>query len=285
MAEPAPEPVARLEGVAKTYPGGSAPALTGVSAAFPAGRVTGLAGPDGAGKTTLLRLLAGLLLPDAGRVVVCGVDPAREGTAALREAVSYMPQGFGLYEDLTVAENLALRADLRGVSGAARRAATERLLRAAGLAAFTGRRAGALSGGMKQKLAVACALIRPPRFLLLDEPSYGVDPLSRRELWSLVAGIAAETGMAVVWSTAYLDEAERCPFVVLLAEGRVVHAGPPEALTAPLAGRVLGLRPGPGADRRAIVARALAAPGTLDAGVEGATVRLVLDEGAAPPRT
>src|SRR5262249_22061347 len=169
----------------------------GVTVTIPAGRVTGLVGPDGAGKTTLLRLFAGLLAPSGGSLDVCGFDPVREA-AALREEIGYMPQGVGLYEDLTALENLTLYADLRGVVGRVRTETFERLLAFTDLARFTDRRAGALSGGMKQKLGLACAMLRSPRLLLLDEPSVGVDPISRRELWRMVYALI-DRGVGVVW--------------------------------------------------------------------------------------
>ena len=153
-------------------------------------------------------------------MIVCG-DDTQVGTSHLRHQVSYMPQRFGLYEDLSVAENLNLYADLRGVVGTERDNAFQRLLAFTDLAPFTGRLAGKLSGGMKQKLGLACALIRTPRLLLLDEPSVGVDPISRRELWKMVYELV-DQGIGVVWSTAYLDEAERCATVLLLNEGRAL---------------------------------------------------------------
>ncbi len=202
-----PEPLILADGLTKRFDSTSAPAIDGLSAQLGAGSVTGVVGPDGAGKTTLLRLFAGLLLPSAGRLSVCGADTRTE-LDVVRQHVSYMPQRFGLYEDLTVQENLNLYADLRGVVGEPRRRAFARLLEFTGLGPFGGRLAGALSGGMKQKLGLACALIRAPRLLLLDEPSVGVDPISRRELWKMVYDLVEE-GIGVVWSTSYLDEAER----------------------------------------------------------------------------
>jgi ABC-2 type transport system ATP-binding protein len=268
------------EGVSKRFAPDGAPAIDGLAARIGPGRITGLVGPDASGKTTLLRLVAGLLLPDAGRLTVCGAD-TRTGLAAIRREVSYMPQRFGLYEDLSVLQNLELYADLRGVVGAERQRAFDRLLAFTDLARFTDRLAGQLSGGMKQKLGLACALIRPPRLLLLDEPSAGVDPLSRRELWRMVGDLVAE-GIGVVWSTAYLDEAERCAEVLLLNAGRLLYQGPPRGLTGRLQGRTFLVR-GAVAGRRTALAAALRRPDVLDGVVQGRSIRLVLREGARPP--
>ena len=174
-----------LEGVGKVFPDGAREvrALDGVTARVRAGAVTGLIGPDGAGKTTLMRLAAGLLAPDAGRIEVLGLDVTRD-PQAVQSRISYMPQRFGLYEDLSVQENLDLYADLQGVPRPARPKRYARLMEMTGLAPFGRRLAGRLSGGMKQKLGLACALVRPPPLLLLDEPTVGVDPVSRRELWA-----------------------------------------------------------------------------------------------------
>jgi ABC-2 type transport system ATP-binding protein len=274
------EPLVICEGLQKRFAADGPAALDGVSTTFRAGRVTGLVGPDGAGKTTLLRLLAGLLAPSAGSLRVCGFDPITEASA-LREEIGYMPQRFGLYEDLTVLENLTLYADLRGVVGEARRETFERLLAFTDLARFTGRMAGALSGGMKQKLGLACAMLRSPRLLLLDEPSVGVDPISRRELWRMVYALV-DQGVGVIWSTAYLDEAESCAEVLVLNEGRVLYQGDPRAMTASMAGRVFLLR-GAGARRRELLTRALARPEVIDGVMQGEAIRLVVAEGAKPP--
>lgn len=245
-----------------------------------AGEVTGLVGPDGAGKTTLMRLLAGLLLPDEGTLSVCGCEPRNEASK-LRDTISYMPQRFGLYEDLTVQENLNLYADLRGVFGDERDETFGRLLNFTALTPFTDRLAGKLSGGMKQKLGLACALVRRPRLMLLDEPSVGVDPISRRELWRMVYDLVEE-GIGVVWSTAYLDEAERCAAVLLLNEGKALYHGPPKELTARVEGRSF-LAQDPSHQRRKILTQALRQPEIVDGVIQGSSVRLVVKTGAVPP--
>jgi ABC-2 type transport system ATP-binding protein len=269
-----------VAGLVKTFAPAGPPALDGVSAHVAPGVVTGLVGPDGAGKTTLIRILAGLLGRDGGEVRVLGRDPGREAEA-IHGRLGYMPQKFGLYEDLTVGENLRLYADVRGLPGAERGAVFARLLGFTGLEAFTARLAGRLSGGMKQKLGLACAMIRRPELLLLDEPSVGVDPISRRELWRMVRELAGQ-GIGVVWSTSYLDEAEACDRVLLLSQGRQLFFGPPRELTARVAGRSFALR-GIQEGRRAVLRRALGQPGVADGVIQGRAVRLVLAEGAAPP--
>lgn len=270
----------RLSQLHYRYEAGEAEALSDVSAEIPQGLVTGLVGPDGAGKTTLLRLMCGLLRATSGEVRTLGLEPLGNGDT-LRAALGYMPQRFGLYEDLTVLENLTLFADLRGVTGTARTRAFERLLAFTNLAAFTDRPAGKLSGGMKQKLGLACVLLGEPTLLLLDEPSVGVDPISRRELWAMVNELAAG-GLTVVWSTSYLDEAERCEHVLLMSAGRLLFAGPPGDLTERIRGRSLEVSDIE-ADRRAVLTRALGRPGVVDGVIQGSRVRLVMAEGAVRP--
>ncbi len=247
-----------------------------------AGHITGLVGPDGAGKTTLLRLIAGLLVPDSGSLTTLGKDPAHEADAIHRE-IGYMPQKFGLYEDLSVLENLTLHADLRDVTGAERDATFTRLLAFTDLQRFSGRLAGKLSGGMKQKLGLACALLGTPRLLLLDEPGVGVDPISRRELRVMVDRLV-DDGMAVVWSTAYLDEAELCATTLVLNEGRMIFSGPPAVMTAPLAGRCWHLK-NPEGDKRRLLAKALSHPSISDGTIQGHHLRLTFraDAPVMPP--
>ena len=269
-----------LAGVTHRFSGSGVAALDNVSASIPAGCVTGLVGPDGAGKTTLMRLMAGLLRATAGTLKVGGLDPVTSGDE-MRATLGYMPQKFGLYEDLTVDENLELYADLRGIIGAERHASFARLLAFTDLAAFTARPAGKLSGGMKQKLGLACVLLGSPQLLLLDEPSVGVDPISRRELWMMVTALASD-GLSVVWSTSYLDEAERCGHILLMNAGRLAYAGPPAALANRMAGRSMQLLDITG-NRRAVLGRALHAPEVMDGVIQGSRVRVVLRQAAEPP--
>ncbi|MEJ2384067.1 MAG: ATP-binding cassette domain-containing protein [Xanthomonadales bacterium] len=267
-----------IEGAGKRF--GEVVALNAIDATIEPGRLTGLVGPDGAGKTTLLRLLAALMTPTSGRIAVAGVDVV-EHPSVVHERTGYMPQRFGLYEDLSVLENLRLYADLRGVGIGAedeRARLFERLLRFSQLEPFTERLAGKLSGGMKQKLGLACALMGRPDVLLLDEPSVGVDPVSRRELWKMV-GELTDDGMAVIWSTAYLDEAERCDHVLLLNAGKLEFSGRPEALTERLQGRSYRIRDVAG-DRRRVLAETLELDPVCDGVIQGAAVRAVLREGA-----
>ena len=272
--------VVELSNLEKRFAATARPAVSGISTMLPAGVITGLVGPDGAGKTTLMRLMAGLLLPTSGTIRVNGLDPAVH-SAQLRDFVGYMPQRFGLYEDLTVRENLVLHADLRGVIGDERRAAFERLLKFTDLERFHDRFAGKLSGGMKQKLGLACALLGSPRLLLLDEPSVGVDPISRRELWRLVHELVSG-GITVVWSSAYLDEAERCAQVLLLNEGQLLFAGDPQEMTGNLKDRCVTVRKLTGR-RREVLARALRRPEVMDGVIRGHEVRLLLRPGVAAP--
>ena len=269
-----------LNGLSKCFPGLSEPALEPLSLRISAGAVTGLVGPDGAGKSTLLRMLAGLLEPSGGTCGVAGLDPIRHNSD-LHAILGYMPQRFGLYEDLTVLENLELYASLRNVRGAEKKAAFTRLLGFTGLGPFTNRLGGKLSGGMKQKLGLACTLLGQPKVLLLDEPGVGVDPISRRELWGMVHELAG-SGMLVVWSTSYLDEAERCREVVLLDRGKLLYTGAPKGLTGRMAGRSFLIRP-ENADKRALQQRAVMLPEVSDAVIQGASLRVIVREtGVAP---
>jgi ABC-2 type transport system ATP-binding protein len=220
--------------VTKNFPYGKTQiqALRGLDLSLSAGHITGLLGPDGAGKSTLMRLATGLLLPDAGEVLVFGAD-SRKDAAKIQSEIGYMPQRFGLYEDLTVQQNLDLYADLQGLNQQESRERQQELLKLTGLGPFGARRARALSGGMKQKLGLACALLRAPRLLLLDEPTVGVDPISRRELWNIVQDIKKNGGTVLI-STAYFDEAERCDEIILLHEGQLLSQQTPQNFSSPL---------------------------------------------------
>ena len=272
-------PSASARGIVKRFADAAQPALDGVDITIEPGRMTGLVGPDGAGKTTLIRILAGLVEADAGEALVDGVPALR----ADRAMIGYMPQRFGLYEDLTLGENLKLFAELRGLPRDEQEASFARLLEFTGLKPFTHRLAGKLSGGMKQKLGLACALVREPRLLLLDEPGVGVDPVSRRELWELVRHLAGE-GIGVLWSTAYLDEAERCDTVTLLSEGRCLYAGEPAGLLGRVQGRVWRAAV-PADGRRATLAHVLDQPAVMDGTIQRDAIRLMTREAGAqsPP--
>lgn len=281
MGDLAPDACAlAVAGLAKSFfPGKGRPvrALEDISLTVRPGGVTALVGPDGAGKSTLLRIAAGLLTPDAGTLALFGeTDPARQ--AALRSRVGYMPQKFGLYEDLSVRENLDLYADLRGLRPADRPERYRELLTMTGLERFQPRLAGRLSGGMKQKLGLICTLVNPPNLLLLDEPTVGVDPLSRRELWRIVEDLTSRSRMAVLVSTAYLDEASRCGHVLMLFEGKALAEGRPETLRAISDGMAFTVAPVGGETPRVLQSRLLSCPGVADAVPQGGNVRLVHGE-------
>lgn len=209
---------------------GAGEILSGITARFASSRLVALVGADGAGKTTLMRIAAGILQPTAGSVTVFGERLYGKNLARLQKQCGYMPQKFGLYEDLSVAENFKLYADLFGLSENDRKERTRELLEMTALTAFTERPAGKLSGGMKQKLGLACALLNRPRILLLDEPTVGVDPLSRRDLWRILRENAAARDMLIVVATTYMDEAALCDDVIVLEEGHMRVAGTPESI-------------------------------------------------------
>ncbi len=271
------EPTITLKTLARSFSGMAKPAVASLSATIRAGGVTGLVGPDGAGKTTLMRMLAGLLKPDNGEIDIMGLDPVRD-SSALHARLGYMPQKFGLYEDLTVQENLDLYASLRSVTGEQRQQTFARLLKFTSLAPFTSRLAGKLSGGMKQKLGLACTLVGQPQVLLLDEPGVGVDPISRRELWQMVHELAGE-GMLILWSTSYLDEAEQCREILLMNEGEMLWHGEPKALTAQMTGRSW-LMSSPHDNNRQLLQKALKLPQVSDGVIQGKSVRVILKKEA-----
>jgi ABC-2 type transport system ATP-binding protein len=269
-----------IRNLSKRFDPTSPYALQSINAAISKGQMIGLAGPDGAGKTTLIRLIAGLLLPTEGSITVAGFDTIKEAEA-IHRIIGYMPQRFGLYEDLTVIQNLNLYADLRGVIGKERKETFEKLLDFTTLKPFVDRLAKNLSGGMKQKLGLACALVKKPALLLLDEPSVGVDPISRRELWKMVKDLLDE-GISVLWSTAYLDEAEKCDTVLLLNEGKLLYHGTPQEITKRVEGRTF-LITNIAENRRQVLAEALKQSNVMDGIIQGSHVRIVTKTITTPP--
>ena len=286
------ESVVRAEGLTRRFTGPDPDgrprvALDRVSLSVARGQLTALVGPDGAGKTTLMRMMAGLLAPDEGSLHVLGLDVTRDAQA-VQDRISYMPQRFGLYEDLSVQENLDLYADLHGVPQAVRRERFARLMAMTDLARFTARPAGKLSGGMKQKLGLACTLVRSPELLLLDEPSVGVDPLSRRDLWEILLQLVRDEQLSVVVSTAYMDEAERCAHVHVMNAGQVLADGMPQALAQRAQGLTFVATPPDGMAARMLQARLLDAVSVVvDAVPSGGQVRFIrrpdVDEAALRP--
>lgn len=253
----------RFEGVSKHY--NDVRALDGLSLTVGRGEMFGVIGPDGAGKTTAIRIACGLLRPDAGTVRVLGSDPLRD-RRAVTGGVGYLSQRFSLYGDLSIDENLAFQAEIHGMRRYT--VARDRLLEMTRLTPFRGRRADRLSGGMKQKLALACTLIHEPDLLLLDEPTTGVDPVSRREFWKLLSEFLAQ-GLTIVMTTPYLDEAERCGRVALLHEGRVLAVDEPAALQAAMPGTLLE-----------VIAEAARPPVSLLASIPGVADVQVFGDGA-----
>ena len=226
-----PAEIIRAADVTRRF--GSLTAVSDVSFNVSAGNIVGLVGSDGAGKTTLLRMLATMLAPNSGTIRVGGLDVVRE-RSGVKEMIGYMPQRFGLYQDLTVAENLDFFMDIYGITGAERRRRRERYLGFSNLLPFTDRRAGDLSGGMKQKLGLACVLVHEPRVLILDEPTNGVDPVSRQEFWQILAEMK-QAGMTILLSTAYLDEGERCDRLLLMHNARILTDAAPAEVRAEFA--------------------------------------------------
>jgi ABC-2 type transport system ATP-binding protein len=269
-----------IECITKIFENDLVPAIDNISAQILPGRITGIVGPDGAGKTTLVRLIAGLLEPNEGQINVFGFDSVKE-TLAIREIMGYMPQRFGLYEDLTVMENLELYAEMRGLEKSQQQKRFDELLRFTGLENFVKRISGRLSGGMKQKLGLACSLIKMPKLLLLDEPGVGVDPISRRELWRMVRELLAPD-VVVVWNTAYLDEAEACDDVLLLNKGKQLFHGQPAELTQQMKGRTLHLRGLTTNKRRKFLAQLIQQPEILDGTIQGNAIRVTLKSGVSP---
>lgn len=262
----------------QSFPGEDSPALDTLNFDMPEGKITGIVGPDGAGKTTLIRLLAGLLEPSSGSCSVLGVDTFKE-QEKLYEIIGYMPQRFGLYEDLSVMQNLSLYRDLQGLEGDAPE--MERLLHFAGLEQFKSRSAGALSGGMKQKLGLVCTMFRQPRVMLLDEPGVGVDPLSRRELWKMIEELR-EKEVTIVLATSYLDEAEKCDQVLLLHDGKQLFYGKPDEVKSSLKGRTFLIR-NIQTNKRKVLDEVRKRGDVIDTFIQGDAVRVVLEKGASLP--
>lgn len=273
-----------IEGVHKTFrreSGEVVRALDAVSFTARRNTLTALVGPDGGGKTTLLRMIAGLVTADDGSVQVLGIDASND-PQSVQDRIGYMPQKFGLYEDLTVQQNLDLYADLHGISISSRADIYPKLLQMTDLGRFTDRLAGALSGGMKQKLGLACTLVRSPDLLLLDEPTVGVDPLSRKELWEIVRLLVRDSGLTVIVSTSYLDEAEFCDHIVALHLGKVLAEGTPDQITARAEGRVFMAKSNKDKTPRSVQARLFKHHEVVDAVPEAGVVRVVTKEPAAP---
>ena len=285
VTAPASTPALQLDHVRKSFrreTGESVLALDDMSFTLGKGGLAAVVGPDGAGKTTLIRLLAGLMTADGGTVNVLGINAALD-PQTIQSRISYMPQQFGLYEDLTVRENLDLYADMHGITADNRRQQYARLMSMTGLDPFQKRLAGQLSGGMKQKLGLACTLVRSPELLLLDEPTVGVDPLSRRELWEIIRQLIKE-GVTVLLSSSDPDEAGTCDSVLVLNGGKKLMEAPPAGIARLAFGRTFVATPPEGMRPRDLQARLLAEPGVIDAVPESGEVRLVTQAAAVAGR-
>lgn len=259
-------------------------ALQNINLDIPRGKMTAIIGPDGAGKTTFLRLICGLLVPDSGELSVLGCD-VRTKAEEIQSRISYMPQKFGMYEDLTISENMNLYADLHGIPQEIRQKRFAKLLAMTGLSPFTDRLAGKLSGGMKQKLGLACTLVRSPELLLLDEPTVGVDPLSRRELWEILQQLVADEQLTVLVSTAYMEEAELCSKVVVLHHGKILAEGTAASLRALAQGRCYRIAPPAALPSRILQAALLDdSESVLDAVPEGGAVRFIVRSDSQLPQ-
>ncbi len=257
----------------KTF--GEVVAVDHLSFSVQRGEIFGLVGPDGSGKTAVMRMLAGIMTPQSGAITVAGCDVIAD-PEAVKSRISYMPQRFGLYEDLTVEENIRFYADLFGVARKAREERAVPLLTSCGMIQFRQRLAGNLSGGMKQKLGLVCALIHTPRVLLLDEPTNGVDPVSRREFWAMLYSLLGQ-GVTILNSTSYLDEAERCHRLALLHNGRLLSCDEPANLKARLPGAVLSIVTPEGRRLRSELRHTAGVTGTV---LVGDAIHVFVDDGA-----
>ena len=270
------EPALMVKTAGLTRLFGELRAVDGLNLEVRRGEIFGIVGPDGAGKSTTLRLLCGLINPTSGEARVAGRDVATE-FAQVRDRIGYMPQQFGQYIDLTVEENMLFYADLYGVVGSERDQTLDRLLAMTRMTPFRGRRAGQLSGGMKQKLGLMCALLHRPEALFLDEPTNGVDPVSRRDFWAILYQLVRQ-GLTVLLSTAYLDEAERCNRVALMYQGRIIREAPPDKLAGMLNAPCYAVRcSDPRQARRELSDR----PDVLSAQTAGAALHLFLRPGGS----
>ncbi|MBK8988805.1 MAG: ABC transporter ATP-binding protein [Chloroflexi bacterium] len=263
----------QVEHLARRF--GAVTAVSDLTLAVQPGEIYGLVGPDGAGKTTTFRLLVGALLPDSGTGRIGGYD-LRSHIEAARRLIGYLPQRFSLYGDLTVAENLRFFAEVNGIPPQEWQPRRDEMLAFVNLAEFADRQARQLSGGMKQKLGLATALIHRPRLLLLDEPTGGVDPVTRQDFWRLIGKAVVEEGLTVLVSTPYMDEASRCHRVGFMNYGRLLAEGAPQSLTAPLNGRILELA---GSPRRLVRTTAAQDPDVEDVQAFGHTFHLRLRPG------
>ena len=250
-------------------------ALTNINIEIPRGKLTALIGPDGAGKTTFIRLVCGLMFPSDGKLTVLGME-TKDNPQEIQNKISYMPQRFGLYEDLSIQENLNLYADLHGVSQEDRKKRFSELLKMTGLEPFTERQAGKLSGGMKQKLGLACTLVRSPELLLLDEPTVGVDPLSRKELWEILQKLVKDEKITILVSTAYMDEAELCQKVIVMHKSQVLAVGTPKELCLKAENRCFIVQPPAEMPSRILQTKLLDyKESIIDAVPEGGEVRFI----------
>lgn len=271
-----PDDSVEIKNLIKKFQKTDSPAIDNLTLNIKKGKITGIIGPDGAGKTTLIRLIAGLLTPSSGDISTLGLNPTTQKDL-INQKMGYMPQKFGLYEDLTVIENLNLYSELKGIPKKDKTAVFEKLLTFTDLKRFQQRLAGDLSGGMKQKLGLACALLGTPEILLLDEPSVGVDPISRRELMRMVRELAGG-GIGILWSTSYLDEAQSFDTCILMDEGKVLYQGVPEGLTKRVDGRVF-LAKGEDISNRNLLKNILRDGNEIiDAIVQADSVRVVVAE-------
>ena len=270
-----PDPILIVDHLSRAF--GDVHAVSDVSLTVSPGQIYGLVGPDGAGKTTTLRLICGAFKPDAGSVSIGGFPLDKKAEQA-REMIGYLSQQFSLYEDLTVLENIRFLAEIRGLSENEWLPRSQENLAFVGLDAFQDRLAGQLSGGMKQKLGLACALVNRPQLLLLDEPTTGVDPVTRQDFWQLVIRLAGEQGMAVLVCTPYMDEASRCSRVGFMREGKIIRDGSPLQLRALLEGRILELA---GSPISHLLEKARLDPNVQDAQCFGDRLHLRVTEGEA----